>query len=529
MKKLKSLLQERQQLNEDIILKVNVGDTILMGKFLNKKVKVKSIGKDEHGMPTINGKSVTRFRIVKSDIKESPDGVDNHKYYNLDYSQNDAYAFGYAKGKMFVSNGGGTHDSIYINYSQKDSESKNYDIVKDYDRDNLKYPGRIWLKSNLISFWIYPKPNKLLKVLNDLKKEMQRINNINININKLKIELPRDYRNKEAVVININQYINISKIDKRNDDELNQQHMISPIAKNKKVPKGTGSRKYPAGLTYSQYKQLMSTSENKKMNLKSNKKIELIDEVKLTMDELEYINDLLYIMKKTKAGTRYKQAVKELIKYAKLKTKRTIRTVKDALVALDIEEPYLESIQLRNLIRNEIKDILNEKILTPPNFKSSKDALQWYSGLGPSTKVSDDVIDPETGEIYLQRGQSKKSEKKRDIIKKIKKANVGDKYDLYTFRDKRDFEKIFNVVKWDPSKETSDEELDDLHSKGYDLEVNIPKLIARKDRKDFTDNDEWNIESYISELNYRLTKYYGIKLLLKKYKSNIYSIEMTMI
>jgi len=51
------------KLSEDINLDVNVGDTLLMGKFKNKRVKVKDIGKDEHGMPTINGKKATTFRI----------------------------------------------------------------------------------------------------------------------------------------------------------------------------------------------------------------------------------------------------------------------------------------------------------------------------------------------------------------------------------------------------------------------------------------------------------------------------------
>ena len=52
-------------LNEAIKLPVEVGDTILMGRFKNKKVKVKTIGKDEHGMPTINGKKVVTFRLMK--------------------------------------------------------------------------------------------------------------------------------------------------------------------------------------------------------------------------------------------------------------------------------------------------------------------------------------------------------------------------------------------------------------------------------------------------------------------------------
>ena len=56
-------------LTEDINIPVNVGDTILTGRFKNKKTVVKSIGKDEHGMPTINGKKVTTFRILKKQSK----------------------------------------------------------------------------------------------------------------------------------------------------------------------------------------------------------------------------------------------------------------------------------------------------------------------------------------------------------------------------------------------------------------------------------------------------------------------------
>jgi len=54
---------------EDIKLPVNVGDTILTGRFKNKKTVVKTIGKDEHGMPTINGRKVVNFRILKEGVE----------------------------------------------------------------------------------------------------------------------------------------------------------------------------------------------------------------------------------------------------------------------------------------------------------------------------------------------------------------------------------------------------------------------------------------------------------------------------
>jgi hypothetical protein len=54
----------KQIYNEDINVDVDKGDTVLMGKFKNKKVQVKDISKDQHGMPTINGKQATTFRKV---------------------------------------------------------------------------------------------------------------------------------------------------------------------------------------------------------------------------------------------------------------------------------------------------------------------------------------------------------------------------------------------------------------------------------------------------------------------------------
>jgi len=52
-------------LDEAITLPVEIGDTILVGRFKNKKLVVKDIGVDDHGMPTINGRKVVTFRLMK--------------------------------------------------------------------------------------------------------------------------------------------------------------------------------------------------------------------------------------------------------------------------------------------------------------------------------------------------------------------------------------------------------------------------------------------------------------------------------
>ena len=55
----------RQILLESIPIDVKVGDVILTGRFKNKRTVVKKIGKDKYGHPTINGKSILKFKIEK--------------------------------------------------------------------------------------------------------------------------------------------------------------------------------------------------------------------------------------------------------------------------------------------------------------------------------------------------------------------------------------------------------------------------------------------------------------------------------
>jgi hypothetical protein len=64
------LYPNKKAISEKIVIPIEVGDEILGGKFKNKKVKVKEIGKNDKGEVTINGKPLMRFRIQKL-VKES--------------------------------------------------------------------------------------------------------------------------------------------------------------------------------------------------------------------------------------------------------------------------------------------------------------------------------------------------------------------------------------------------------------------------------------------------------------------------
>jgi hypothetical protein len=56
--------QQCKYISEMNKLDINVGDVIMGGKFKNKKVVVKTIGKNDKGDITINGKPLLRFRLL---------------------------------------------------------------------------------------------------------------------------------------------------------------------------------------------------------------------------------------------------------------------------------------------------------------------------------------------------------------------------------------------------------------------------------------------------------------------------------
>jgi hypothetical protein len=53
-----------KSLGENITVPIKVGDTVLGGKFKNKRIVVKSIGKNEKGDITINNKPLLKFRLI---------------------------------------------------------------------------------------------------------------------------------------------------------------------------------------------------------------------------------------------------------------------------------------------------------------------------------------------------------------------------------------------------------------------------------------------------------------------------------
>ena len=66
---MKIIITEEQfnVLSESICVDIKVGDTLMGGRFKNKKIVVKTIGKNDKGEVTINGKSLLRYRLINEE------------------------------------------------------------------------------------------------------------------------------------------------------------------------------------------------------------------------------------------------------------------------------------------------------------------------------------------------------------------------------------------------------------------------------------------------------------------------------
>jgi len=80
---------------EDINVPIKVGDTILGGRFKNKKIVVKKIGKNKKGDITVNDKPLLKFRLLKESIEDEIDNV-------LVYLTDDGFKIHKTSSKLFL-------------------------------------------------------------------------------------------------------------------------------------------------------------------------------------------------------------------------------------------------------------------------------------------------------------------------------------------------------------------------------------------------------------------------------------------
>jgi len=136
---------QRKSLNEMIKLDIKVGDTLMGGKFKNKKVVVKTIGKNDKGDITINGKPLLRFRMLKENA-EIPENKILNMFKKWLYDTYDNISF------LEIS----TKPDPYLHPSRfKDIPLV---IVHYTESDEGEYPTwkpnyRSWLVMNIVEMW----------------------------------------------------------------------------------------------------------------------------------------------------------------------------------------------------------------------------------------------------------------------------------------------------------------------------------------------------------------------------------------
>lgn len=121
-----------------------------------------------------------KFKNILNNIYESPDIAYRKGYlHGVEYFDSNSYPFGFVSNNFYL----GAQKQIHSQLCQS------YGILL----NDLKYSGRIWLNENIISLWEYPRTNSEMKnILLAIKNKFKEKYNIDININKLMIEIVVD-------------------------------------------------------------------------------------------------------------------------------------------------------------------------------------------------------------------------------------------------------------------------------------------------------------------------------------------------
>lgn len=230
------------EMNEEITIPVTTGDTIMMGKFKNKKTVVKTIDKDAHGMPTINGKQAATFRTIKED-KDSISLKYNGEHINLSNEDIEAMPFVYYHNKVYVgytpylgdsyvdagyedsnyeTNYPNYHEDIPDFYRFINKDNENYHIDLPMYRNDFTYIGRVWLDSDVVSFYKYPEDkSKMKQIMGLLSDEIYEVYGERFNFNKTLVNI-LDGDGKETL-IPMSEYVGSDNVQ---DDKMETPHLL---------------------------------------------------------------------------------------------------------------------------------------------------------------------------------------------------------------------------------------------------------------------------------------------------------------
>lgn len=159
------------------------------------------------------------------------------------------------------------------------------------------------------------------------------------------------------------------------------------------------------------------------------------------------------------------------------------------------------------LVAEAMSQIFSEsRRVKVPVLRRSSDADRFLSALGPDDTPSEHVVDPETGEVLMSPGDTKRKQAKQQYHQSQSDRMNPSALLMYFGKGERghwdslqDFERLFNVVYRDFSKDVDDP--DYYRSNDYDVEFDYPAAIKRKDGKRMDEYDVDAVESFVNYFN----------------------------
>lgn len=167
-------------------------------------------------------------------LNEDPDAIKKDRSINADSRDARVFGFDRAITKATIGGEGDYH----------------FDIGN--SRASFSYPGRLWTKSKIISFWHYPREreefDELIKLLNEVLRGDQ-------------VKIDKTWRiDVNEKLVDIDRFLNDDVEVKDND--MGKEHVKSPMEKKKNTSKNSGKDvKLPKGMTLAQYYNLLKKED----------------------------------------------------------------------------------------------------------------------------------------------------------------------------------------------------------------------------------------------------------------------------
>ncbi len=142
-------------------------------------------------------------------------------------------------------------------------------------------------------------------------------------------------------------------------------------------------------------------------------------------------------------------------------------------------------------------------LIPVPDFKSSKEATDYLASLGIDDAPDGDVLDPDTGELYYQKGEKyitkRKSEKewgKKQTATNSQMKKDDARTNVEWFKD---FNEFYNVITY---KLEDFEDWERMMELDYDMDAlhGLPKTLKRKDGEEMSSDDIATIRDTLNDI-----------------------------